>query len=74
MFIVANEGGQDVGETSGDRGRRGGGRGELRRMIYQWTHTTQYPPQFQIDVAAMLKPSFQFLLFHMYVTKEEQRR
>lgn len=40
MFIVANEGGQDVGETSGDRGRRGGGREELSRMIYQWTHTT----------------------------------
>lgn len=33
MFIVTNEGGQDVRETSGDRGRRGGGRGELSRMI-----------------------------------------
>lgn len=70
MFIVANEGGQDVGETSGDRGRRGGGRGDKNDFSYQWTHRAPV----QIDVAAVLKLNFQFLLLYTYAVEEERRR
>ena len=37
---------------------------------YQWTHRTPV----QIDVAAVLKLNFQFLLLYMYVVEEERRR
>ena len=57
-LVVTEEGGVEAEEN------------KQNDFSYQWTHRTRV----QIDVAAVLKLNFQFLLLYMYVTEEEQRR